>query len=251
MNLSRTPGGNRGISLSRLVEKLLLCLGVILLVVFLGARTLGALQSRFALWRFATVQASASQSDSLTSTQAKDGGIVDFSLWTEKRVQAYKQSLLLKKDMPLAVLRIDKLLIRVPVFDGTDDLTLNRGVGRIAGTARPGESGNIGIAGHRDGFFRGLKDVKLGDTVELTTLTEKVTYVVDQVEIVSPSDVHVLQPRAVSTLTLVTCYPFYFVGDAPQRFIVHASIASGQPIVSSHLNVTSIAGNKNNKEKAQ
>jgi len=226
MNLSHARNGKPGMPQSRLVENLLLCLGVILLALFLGVHTLGALQVRLALWNFATAQAAASHNDLSPPGQSKDPAVVDFSLWAEKRIQAYKESLLLKKDMPLAVLRIDKVLITVPVFDGTDDLTLNRGVGRIIGTARLGESGNIGIAGHRDGFFRGLKGIAVGDRVELTALNEKTTYVVDQIEVVSPSDVHVLQPRAAPSLTLVTCYPFYFVGDAPQRFIVHASIAS-------------------------
>jgi sortase A len=122
------------------------------------------------------------------------------------------------------VLRIDKLGIEVPVFDGTDDLTLNRGVGRIIGTARLGGTGNIGIAGHRDGFFRGLKDISVGDKVDLMMIEARAAYVVDQIEIVSPDDVRVLQPRGVPSLTLVTCYPFYFVGDAPNRFIVHASV---------------------------
>jgi sortase A len=124
----------------------------------------------------------------------------------------------------MAVLSIDKLRIRVPVFDGTDDLVLNRGVGWIMGTARPGEAGNIGIAGHRDGFFRGLKDIIVGDAVELKTLEEQATYIVDQIEIVNPESVEVLQPGGVPSLTLVTCYPFYFIGSAPQRYIVHATL---------------------------
>ena len=112
------------------------------------------------------------------------------------------------------------------MFEGTDDLALNRGVGWIAGTARPGEAGNgnIGIAGHRDGFFRGFKDILLGDEVELSTLEGVSFYAVDSIEIVSPDNVTVLRPRGVPSLTLVTCYPFYFVGDAPQRFIVHATL---------------------------
>jgi len=126
----------------------------------------------------------------------------------------------------------------VPVFDGTDDLTLNRGVGRIIGTAKVGDTGNIGIAGHRDGFFRGLKDISVGDEIDLTMTTQKTIYLVDQIEIVSPSDVQVLGPRSAPSLTLVTCYPFYFVGDAPQRFIVHASMASRQPPVSSEPQTT-------------
>jgi sortase A len=148
----------------------------------------------------------------------------DFSLWSEKRIREYKASLTIAKELPLAVLDISRLRIRVPVFEGTSDLVLNRGLGWIAGTARPGETGNIGIAGHRDGFFRGLKDIVVGDTMELGTLEQRATYVVDEIEIVTPEQVEVLQPRAAPAITLVTCYPFYFIGDAPQRFIVHATL---------------------------
>ena len=169
-------------------------------------------------------EAAGSQKDTPGSQSRDDGGI-DFTLWAQKRIQAYKESLLLKKDVPIGVLHIGKLALDVLVFEGTDDLTLNRGAGRIAGTAMPGEAGNIGIAGHRDGFFRGLKDISVGDTIELTTPKQKMTYTVEQIEIVSPSDVHVLLPRATPSLTIVTCYPFYFVGDAPQRYIVHAALA--------------------------
>ena len=106
----------------------------------------------------------------------------------------------------------------------TDDLSLNRAVGHIAGTALPGDSGNVGIAGHRDGFFRGLKDIVTGDTIEITTQAKTDTYVIDQITIVNPSDVSVLAPRSQPSVTLVTCYPFYFVGSAPQRYIVQASL---------------------------
>jgi sortase A len=80
------------------------------------------------------------------------------------------------------------------------------------------------MAGHRDGFFRALKDIALGDTIELTTTGGSFPYAVDELEIVTPADVRVLKPRGRPSVTLVTCYPFYFVGDAPQRFIVHASM---------------------------
>ena len=110
------------------------------------------------------------------------------------------------------------------VFDGTNDLTLNHAVGRIAGTARPGERGNIGIAGHRDGFFRGLKDIALGDTIELKTSKGVDLYAVERVSIVSPTDVTALRPRSVPSLTLVTCYPFDFIGTAPKRYIVTTSL---------------------------
>jgi sortase A len=84
--------------------------------------------------------------------------------------------------------------------------------------------GNVGIAGHRDGFFRGLKDLQLGDRLDLTTPHAALAFTVDEITIVEPRDVHVLEPRSRPSLTLVTCYPFYFVGNAPQRYIVHASI---------------------------
>jgi sortase A len=219
----------------RLLERCLLVAGVILVAVYASVFLHQVISSRLALWKFEKVQAAAGEKYRSTLIPAQTEGGVDVSLWAEKRIQAYRDSLLSKTDAPLAVLEIAKLQIRVPVFDGTDDLTLNRGVGRIIGTARPGESGNIGIAGHRDGFFRGLKDISVGDEVDLMVTTERVRYVVDQIEIVSPTDVRVLQPRSLPSLTLVTCYPFYFVGDAPQRFIVHASITSGQAISSSAI----------------
>jgi len=235
----------------RLLERCLLVAGVILVTVYASAFLHQVISSRFALWQFTNAQAVARERESSTVVPSKSEGGVDVSLWAEKRIQAYRESLLSKTDPPVAVLEIAKLQIRVPVFDGTDDLTLNRGVGRIIGTAKPGESGNIGIAGHRDGFFRGLKDISVGDEVELTITKEKVKYVVDQIEIVSPTDVRVLQPRSMPSLTLVTCYPFYFVGDAPQRFIVHASITSSQTIGSSEtqFNFTSRVNEKQIKEK--
>jgi sortase A len=207
------------------LERLLLTVGVVLVTICAAALLHRTLSSRLALWQFDRAQAAAQQP---STNQARSENGVDVSLWSEKRILAYRDSLVTKKDAPLAVLEIDKLQIRVPVFDGTDDLTLNRGVGRIIGTARPGETGNIGIAGHRDGFFRGLKDISMGDEIDLTTMEAKATYIVDQIEIVSPADVRVLQPRPSPSITLVTCYPFYFVGDAPKRFIVHASLRSGQ-----------------------
>ena len=149
---------------------------------------------------------------------------VDFSLWSEKRVEGYRKSLLNKRGSPLAVLRFEKFNMRVPVFEGTDDLTLNRGAGWIRGTARPGEAGNIGIAAHRDGFFRALKDIAAGDSIELSTAGGTIIYTVDEIQIVNPESVDVLRPRGLPSLTLATCYPFYFIGDAPKRFIVHAAL---------------------------
>jgi sortase A len=97
---------------------------------------------------------------------------------------------------------------------------LNRGIGRIEGTAHVGAAGNLGLAAHRDGFFRGLKDVQVGDAIDVESLEGTMHYRITELAIVEPTDVHVLAPTDTATLTLVTCYPFYFIGEAPQRFIV-------------------------------
>ena len=153
----------------------------------------------------------------------------DFSLWSPQRIKHYQQSLAAQLGPPVALLRIPKIRLEVAVLEGTDDLTMDRAVGLIAGTARPGEEGNIGISGHRDGFFRGLKDIREGDGIELVTATGTDTYTIDHIVIVKPADVSVLAPRPRPSITLVTCYPFYFVGSAPQRYIVQASMNPSDP----------------------
>jgi len=144
-------------------------------------------------------------------------------LWTEKRIRDYEESLKADAEPPLALMTIPSLDIEVPVYNGADDFNLNRGVGRIKGTAWIDADGNLGIAGHRDGFFRGLKDIKEGDSIELQTARGSVVYAVTSVVIVDPDDVSVLAPTPEQTLTLVTCYPFYYVGHAPKRYIVKAT----------------------------
>jgi LPXTG-site transpeptidase (sortase) family protein len=163
-----------------------------------------------------------------------------------------KDSLTKKADIHIAILRIRKINLEVPVFNDTDDLTLNRGVGRIIGTAQVGRSGNLGIAGHRDGFFRGLKDVGPGDLVELTQPGRTSKYVVTQIQIVTPENVSVLDSTPTPTLTLVTCFPFYFVGNAPRRYVVTASLeSSSQPDEGVTNNSISTGKKTNNKEKTR
>jgi len=154
----------------------------------------------------------------------------DYSLWSPKRVEDYEASLKVDLSAPEALLLIPSLDLQVPVLDGIDELTLNRAVGRIPGTARPGGLGNIGIAGHRDGFFRVLKDIHVGDEVELVTWRERFRYQVTAIDIVEKHDVNVLTASDDSMITLVTCYPFYFVGHAPKRYIVKASLAGSEII---------------------
>ena len=178
-----------------------------------------ATSTREDLERFRTLQAAARQP-----------GDPDQSLWSPLRVSAWRAALIAPAPAPLAVVRIPSIRLEVPVLPGTDDRTLDRAVGHIDGTALPGAEGNSGIAGHRDGFFRGLKDIVPGDEIELDTLSGKEIYRVDRTWVVNPEDVTVLDPTATRSLTLVTCYPFYYVGAAPQRFIVRAVLAGGRSV---------------------
>ena len=136
---------------------------------------------------------------------------------------------------PLAALSIPRIGLSVVVLQGSDEHTLRLGVGHIESTPLPGEAGNVGIAGHRDSFFRPLRNVQVGDDIMLETPAGNVHYRVSSYRIVSPNEVSVIHPTSDPVLTLVTCYPFYFVGAAPDRFVVRANLvddrrpAGGQP----------------------
>jgi len=114
------------------------------------------------------------------------------------------------------------------VLEGDDDSTLKVAPGHIPGTALPGEHGNVAIAGHRDTFFRHLERIRKGDTVELETVKGTYQYNVDAIEIVDPSRTEVLAPSEYPTVTLVTCYPFHWLGAAPKRFIVRGRLAGSE-----------------------
>jgi sortase A len=203
------------------LQRSLLIVGILMLGVYLGAGIHRFALSRAEVWRFTSQQADREKGPANVGLTTRKP---DFSQWSVKRIHDYEESLAAQFSPATALLRIPKIDLEVPVFVGTDDLTLNRGVGLIEGTALPGEEGNIGIAGHRDGFFRGLKDVRQGDTVELTTQEQTFTFVIDGIAVVEPSDTSVLSQREHPSLTLVTCYPFYFIGNAPKRYIVQASL---------------------------
>jgi sortase A len=148
----------------------------------------------------------------------------DTSLWAPGRIDDYQASL--KVDLPplLGVLEISSVDLKVPVYSTSNELTMDRGAGIIDGMAYPHEEGNIGISGHRDGYFRVLKDIQLGDQIVLQTLNGAKTFTIDTTQVVEISDKKLLQDTRDQTITLVTCYPFYFVGHAPKRFIVTASL---------------------------
>lgn len=122
----------------------------------------------------------------------------------------------------LGRIEIPRLGVKVAVLEGTTSQTLRLGVGHIEGTALPGEPGNIGIAGHRDTYFRALKDIRINDEIQIQTPTGLSPYEVNSVQVVDPNDTGVLAPSAGFAITLITCYPFHFIGAAPERFIVHA-----------------------------
>ena len=147
----------------------------------------------------------------------------DQTLWSPERIRDYQASLKTVTDVPVAVLRVPELHLEVPVFATDTELHLNRGAGLIAGMGLPDTGGNVGIAGHRDGYFRVLKDIEPGQLIEVETASRTHRFRVVSTEIVDPRDVRVLADTLDPTLTLVTCYPFYFLGSAPQRFIVRGA----------------------------
>ena len=122
-------------------------------------------------------------------------------------------------------IEIPRLGVSAVVKAGSDARTLRLAVGHIPGTALPGDDGNVGLAAHRDTFFRRLRDIEPDDEIVLTTPDGTFTYRVAGTKVVDPEDVWVLQPTEQPALTLVTCYPFTYVGSAPQRFIVRAPLA--------------------------
>jgi sortase A len=126
-------------------------------------------------------------------------------------------------------LEIPRLKLSVMVREGADGKTLHRAVGHIPGTAMPGFAGNVALAGHRDTFFRELRNIKKNDSIEFETENGTYRYLVESTDIVGPRDVGVLAASHGQTLTLVTCYPFYYIGSAPKRFIVHAAQVSPIP----------------------
>lgn len=199
----------------KIPEILLWLLGTTLLAIYVSAHYWGEHQYREGLASFAEAQKPAPV-EWLSDAQAAEA--IPARMPSVSAGEA-------AQDAVIAVLRIPGIELEVPVYQGTSEHVLRRGAGLIAGTAFPGSAGNIGIAAHRDTHFRGLKDVATGDLIELGTLDQTLVYRIATLEVVGPGDVHVLDDTGEPMLTLVTCYPFYFVGNAPQRFIVRATVA--------------------------
>jgi sortase A len=212
----RLPGHSftNQVTMMKVSEMLMWILGTTLLALFFGANYWGEHQRREGVALFEETRPPLV--DWLSDAHAD--AVVPAGLSTLAAAEA-------GQDVAVAVLRIPGIELEVPVYQGTTEHALRRGAGLVEGTASPGSMGNVGIAAHRDTHFRGLKDVEIGDLVELGTPDKTVVYRITAMEVVGPGDVHVLDDAGEPMLTLVTCYPFYFVGNAPQRYIVRATVA--------------------------
>jgi len=217
----------------RFCEIVLMLLGVTLLSVYAFFRMHGWFFQAYDSWSFNRVlqdrqhQESGSRlpEDSRhTRSLETEPEVADYRDWAPTRVLAHERSLKRKLRGTVGRLLIPSLQLNVIVLEGTDPWTLNRAVGHIEGTALPATTGNVGISAHRDGFFRNLGRIDRGDEISIVTAERTYTYAVESTHIVNPADVAVLAPSVKPVLTLVTCFPFYFLGDAPQRYIVKAQL---------------------------
>lgn len=205
----------------RALEYLLWALGIVLLLLYCGAVAHGELERKDAISAFAEARADA-------AILAAAGP--DQSSWSEARIQEY-EAISGSASSPVALLRIPSVQLEVPVYMDASERNLNRGAGLIEGTALPDGDDNIGIAAHRDGYFRALRDVAMGDILEIESLSGQRAYQVVGLFVVEPTEVWPLYETGAPVVTLVTCYPFYFVGNAPKRYIVRAVLLSETGVV--------------------
>lgn len=205
---------------TRHVERVLWCLGLAMLALYGAVRFQNELAAQQAIVEFE--RAGATPVNQTSDEPAFSWSSPDVSLWSDGRVKAFHDGD--SKQQPSGVLRIPAIDLSVPIYAGTSDTALDRGVGWIEGTSAPGDSGNLGVAGHRDGFFRRLGDLSVGDSIVVNSTDGSLTYRVTDFHVVSPEAVEFLHATSEDAITLVTCYPFYFVGPAPQRFIVRGMI---------------------------
>lgn len=197
----------------RMLQPILVGVGLALMLLYVVTLTAGEFGRRSDVAKFSS--ASAADNARLAQTTSPD-----MSLWSAQRVRDFNLAAQAAVAPPLAVLRVPTLGLTVPVYPTTTEVHLNRGVGVIPGMGTPDRGGNLGLAGHRDGFFRVLKDIEPGMVIEVETHQRMHRYRVASIDIVGKADGRLLADTDDPTITLVTCYPFYFVGDAPRRFIV-------------------------------
>lgn len=208
--------------------------GIVLLTFSVGARFGGEVERKHAMTAFADARASARANRHFVTPNPRPMQAFQFvpfagSSESVSMPQEWNSAVgdvlpaaTNDESLPIALLRISRIGLEVPVFTDTNERNLNRGTGWVEGTAAPDDGGNMAIAGHRDTYFRSLKDVVVGDVLELESISKQTSYRVTEISVVEPEDISSLLATEAPAVTLVTCFPFYFVGNAPQRYIVRA-----------------------------
>ena len=207
-------------------------MGLTLIALNCSARAYGEIERREAISAFSQARVQSRPEAAVLVDRAQYTGASvpahrapDQTLWSANRIREYgvaATEIGESAALAAAVLRIPRVALEVPVYSETNERNLNRGAGLIAGTGVPDSEGNVAIAAHRDGYFRALQSVAVGDLVELETRHRRRQYRISEISIVEPTDISPLHQTEGAAVTLVTCYPFYFVGSAPQRYIVRA-----------------------------
>jgi sortase A len=217
-----------------ILEWFLLLFGLLALDCFIWINTSTLFYQAYADWAFdetlrglqPSISGFAADEIAWLIRGAKTGALAQENAETQEPIPSAKAPL---PDRLIGRMRIPRLRVAVMVREGADEHTLRRAVGHIPGTGLPGTTGNVALAGHRDSFFRELRNIRKDDKIELQTGQDTYRYAVRSVEVVSPKDVQVLKASGGETLTLVTCYPFSYVGSAPKRFIVRAARVGTSP----------------------
>ena len=198
-------------SVLRFAQRLFLSIGVAALAYASGTAASADIYQRYESWKFERARIGAIPLD---LEQARGG--------PEIKAAIVEQAVDLREGDLVGRLEIPRIGISVIVLQGIEQDTLTIGAGHVPGTPLPGAAGNVAIAAHRDTFFRKLEAIRPGDSIQFATVLRTYGYIVDSTEIVDPDNTQVMESRARPELTLITCYPFYFIGAAPKRFIVHA-----------------------------
>lgn len=220
--------GTNGARLLRALEAALWTVGAAAVAFAVGARADGAWFQLVAQARFEGASGQSGIVSHAVAALRSDSarwildGIADTSVWSPGRLLAHAQAPPLRADEAVALLEIPAIGLRAVVVSGTGTLELNRAIGHVEGSAAPGMRGHVALAAHRDGFFRRLGELEPGDRVFLDAGYGARAYEVQGAAVVAPDATHVLDAAYGDALTLVTCHPFYYVGSAPERYIVRA-----------------------------
>jgi sortase A len=201
-------------------QYLFLVIGVLALSYVSFALLDAKLYQAYQTWRFE--QALKKRDPSIGNSEHLHLPILPTVLAEANRERAVGLDMAGRAGSPLGRIEISRIGLGAMIMEGVDDSTLRRAVGHIPGTPLPGQLGNVAIAGHRDTFFRALRNVRKDDEITMATLNGSYRYRVDSITLVEPEDTQVLEDSDDAILTLVTCYPFDFVGSAPKRFVVRA-----------------------------